>query len=74
MPLEGKNPQAAGESLPLFRPQALAEQERQHGDALHIRPLPLVFFFWLAAVIGAVALLYLIFQPLTHWFLERSAL
>lgn len=62
MPLSGKNPQAEARPpiLPLFRPEAMAEQERMHGDVLRIRPLPLVFFTWLAAAAAAGTLIYLI--------------
>lgn len=62
MPLSGTNPQAEAQPpiLPLFRPEAMAEQERMHGDVLRIRPLSLVFFAWLAAAAAAGMLIYLL--------------
>jgi hypothetical protein len=55
----GTNSQAAP-PLPLFRPEALAAQEKEHGDVLRIRPLSLAFFPWLAITVGAVVLAYLL--------------
>lgn len=62
MPLLGKNPQAEAQPqiLPLFRPEAMAEQERTYGDVLRIRPLSLFVFIWLAAAVAAGTVLYLV--------------
>ncbi len=62
MPLLGKNPQAEAQPqiLPLFRPEAMAEQERTYGDVLRIRPLPLLVFIWLAAGFLVGTLLYVV--------------
>jgi hypothetical protein len=62
MPRPGTNPHAETlpQTLPLFRPEAIAAQETIHGDVLRIRPLSLVFFLWLGAALGTVALIYLI--------------
>jgi hypothetical protein len=59
MALSGTNSQAVAQPLPLFRPEALAAQERMHGDVLRIRPLSLAFFPCLGAALLAVALAYL---------------
>lgn len=77
MPLSGTKPQAETlpQALPLFRPEALAAQETMHGDVLRIRPLPLIFFLWLGAALGAVALIYLLAghdEPLIHQLFNRS--
>jgi hypothetical protein len=62
MARSGTNPHAEtlAQPLPLFRPEALAAQETIHGEVLRIRPLSLVFFLWLGAALGAVALIYLV--------------
>ena len=62
MARSGTNPHAETlpQPLPLFRPEALAAQETIHGDVLRIRPLSLVFFLWLGAALGAMALIYLL--------------
>jgi hypothetical protein len=43
-------------SLPLFRPEALAAQQRSQGEILLIRPLSLIFFGWLG--IGVAGMLF----------------
>jgi hypothetical protein len=76
MPLSGTKPHAEPppQALPLFRPEALAAQETMHGDVLRIRPLPLIFFLWLGAALGAVALFCLLgrYEPLIHRLLNHS--
>jgi hypothetical protein len=76
MPRSGTKPHAEPppQALPLFRPEALAAQETMHGDVLRIRPLPLIFFLWLGAALGAVAIIYLVaghYEPLIHRLLSR---
>jgi hypothetical protein len=63
MPPPGQNSQAeaAAIPLPLFRPEALAAQESQHGEILLIRPLSLGFLIWLGIGVGAVLLTLLFF-------------
>lgn len=62
MPPPGMNSQAeaAANSLPLFRPEAMAAHESLHGEILLIRPLSLAFLTWLGIGLGA-ALLALLF-------------
>jgi hypothetical protein len=60
MALSGTNSQTDAQPLPLFRPEALAAQEKGHGEVLRIRLIPLAFFPWLALTVAAVALAYLL--------------
>lgn len=62
MPPSGTNSQAEAHpsSLPLFRAEALAAQERLHGEVLLIRPFSLAFFARLAIAIAAVVLGFLL--------------
>ena len=62
MPPSGTNSQAEAHpsTLPLFRAEALAAQERLHGEVLQIRLFSLVFFARLGIAIAAVALGFLL--------------
>jgi hypothetical protein len=51
--------EAQSQPLPLFRPEALAAQERIHGEVLRIRPLSAALFPWLGAAVVAVTAAYL---------------
>lgn len=66
MAQSGTNSQTDAQPLPLFRPEALAAQEKGHGEVLRIRPLPLAFFPWLAITMAAVALAYLLIGHYTE--------
>lgn len=46
-------------SLPLFRPEALAAQQKFQGEILLIRPFSLIFFGWLGIGIAAMVFGYL---------------
>lgn len=52
--------QTANEALPLFRPEAVAKQERFFGEVLRIRPFSFMFLAWLvfAAAVTACALFF----------------
>jgi hypothetical protein len=62
MPLPGSNSQAEARSgfLPLFRREALAAQDRTHGEILLIRPFSLMFFTWLLLGIAAAGIGFLV--------------
>jgi hypothetical protein len=62
MPLSGTNSQIEvhPRTQPLFRPEALAAQEKLHGEVLLIRPFPVAFFVCLVAAVGAVVLGFLV--------------
>lgn len=67
MPPSGTNSQAeAAPTLPLFRPEAMAAQERLHGEVLLIRPLSLAFLIWLAIGLGVALLAFLVFGRTTE--------
>ena len=67
MPPSSTNSQveAAPNVLPLFRPEAIAAQERTHGEILLIRPLSLAFLLWLGIGLGAASLGFLMFGRVT---------
>lgn len=63
MPPPGTNsqPVAVPDSLPLFRPEALAAQGSQQGEILLIRPLSLALLIWLGIGVGTSILALLFF-------------
>lgn len=68
MPPPGTNSQAeaAANSLPLFRPEAMAAQESLHGEILLIRPLSVALLVWMGIGLGVALLASLFFARIPN--------
>lgn len=57
MPKPTTSPASPEQSLPLFRPEAMAAQQQKfYGELLRIRPLSIALLLWLAVALAGIVL------------------